>query len=122
MGEIKHFSDLDAWKINHQAALLIYKITKDFPQAERFGMIDQLRRAATSVTANIAEGWGRYHYQDRIRFYYQARGSNSEVENFLLLAKDLAYSTEKDFQVIYALVKQGNQIISGLIRSIEKRK
>lgn len=51
--EIKHFTDLDAWKVNHELALKVYKVTKDFPKEERFGLTDQLRRAANSVTANI---------------------------------------------------------------------
>jgi four helix bundle protein len=68
--EIKHFTDLDAWKVNHKLVLMIFKITKRFPKDERFGLIDQLRRAASSITANIAEGWGRYHFADKIRFYY----------------------------------------------------
>jgi len=54
--EIKHFTDLDAWKVNRELVLIVYKITKKFPKDEKFGMISQLRRAASSIIANIAEG------------------------------------------------------------------
>jgi four helix bundle protein len=100
-------------------ALAIYEITKNFPREEKFGMIDQLRRAASSVTANIAEGFGRYHFLDKVRFYHQARGSNSEVLNFLILAKDLAFLEQKDFERINDLTIQGGRVINGLIRSTE---
>jgi len=118
--EIKHFSDLDAWKVNHELVLMIYKITKNFPREEKFGLIDQLRRAASSITANIAEGWGRYHYADKIRFFYQARGSNCEVRNFIILAKDLGYLNLKEYKELNEKVFQGFKVINGLIRSTEK--
>lgn len=117
--EINSFIDLDAWKVNHELVLKIYQCTKTFPQDERFGIIDQLRRAVSSITANIAEGWGRFHYQDRIRFYYQARGSNSEVQNFLILSRDLGYLNLEKFDELFNLAVKGYKIINGLIRSVE---
>ncbi len=122
MNAITTFTDLDAWKVNHEVALAIYEVTKSFPREEKFGIIDQLRRAASSVTANIAEGFGRYHYLDKIRFYHQARGSNSEVLNFLILAKDLRLLEQKDFERINDLIIQGGRIINGLIRSTESKR
>lgn len=71
--------------------LAIYRITQDFPKEETYGVTSQLCRAASSITANIAEGFARYHFKDKIRFYYQSRGSAAEVQNFLILAKDLGY-------------------------------
>lgn len=120
--EIKNFTDLDAWKVNHELVLRVYKITKKFPQDERFGLIDQLRRAAISITANIAEVWGRYHFADKIRFYYQARGSNCEVQNFIILAKDLGYSNLNDYNQLKNKIFQGFKVINGLIRSVEKQR
>jgi len=120
--EIKRFSDLDAWKVNHELALAIYKITNKFPREELYSLTDQIRRAVASITANIAEGWGRYHYTDRIKFYHQARGSNSEVQNFLILCKDLSYISEAEYNDLYNLAIKGFQIINGLIRSVEKFK
>jgi four helix bundle protein len=87
--KITRFYHLDGWQQGRRLALDIYKLTGRFPEHEKFGMISQLRRVASSVTANIAEGFARYHYKDKVRFYHQARGSTAEVQNFLLLAKDL---------------------------------
>ena len=88
---IKNFYDLEAWKKGHALVLSIYKITESFPKEETYGIISQLRRASSSITANIAEGFARYHFRDKIRFYHNARGSVAEVQNFLLLAKDLKF-------------------------------
>ncbi len=120
--EINHFTDLDAWKINYELTLMIYGITERFPKSERFGIIDQLRRASSSIIANIAEGWGRYHFADKIRFFYQARGSNAEVQNFIILAKGLGYLNQEDYDRIETITIQGFKIINGLIRSTEKQR
>jgi len=119
---IKHFTDLEAWKISHELVLMIYKTTQNFPRTETFGLTNQLRRAANSITANIAEGWGRYHFADKIKFFYQARGSNAEVQNFIILAKDLGYFDSDNYEQIMKKVFEGFKIINGLIRSTEKQK
>jgi four helix bundle protein len=119
---IKHFTDLDAWKINHELVLETYKVTKDFPKDERFGLTDQIRRASSSITANIAEGWGRYHFADKIKFYYHARGSNAEVQNFLILSQDLGYINEIQMKSLKKKVFQGFKVINGLIRSTERQR
>lgn len=118
---IKNFYELDAWKKGHLLALEIYKITEDFPKEERYGVVSQLRRAASSVTANIAEGFARYHFKDKTKFYYNSRGSVSEVQNFLLLVKDLEYI---DLEICKKLGENANEVgrlINGLIRSIENQ-
>ena len=119
---IKEFYDLDVWKKGHQLVLEIYKITKDFPKEEKFGIIDQLRRASSSITANVAEGFERYHFNDKIKFYYQARGSVAEVQNFLLLSRDLAYINAEICEELNIKADAIRQLINGLIRSIEKQK
>ena len=87
-----------------------------------FGITSQLRRASSSVTANMAEGFARYHYNDKIRFYYQARGSVAEVQNFLLLARDLKLIDKETCQQLGETSKDVEKLINGLIRSIEKQK
>ncbi|MDD5071499.1 MAG: four helix bundle protein [Patescibacteria group bacterium] len=74
---IKHFTQLFAWQKNHNLVLQVYKLTKKFPKDELFGLVSQIRRAVCSITGNIAEGYGRYHYKDKIRFYTIARGSSA---------------------------------------------
>lgn len=119
---IKEFYELDAWKKGHELVLEIYKITKDFPKEEKFGITDQLRRAASSTTANIAEGFERYHFNDKIKFYYQSRGSVAEVQNFLLLSRDLEYIDSKKCEELIKETNDIRQLINGLIRSIENQK
>ena len=95
--KIKNFYDLDTWRKSHKFALEIYNKTKKFPKEELYGITSQLRRSTSSIAANIAEGFSRYHYNDKIRFYHNARGSVSETQNFLLLAKDLSYLSIEQF-------------------------
>ncbi len=120
--EIKDFYDLDAWIKSHKFVLEVYNLTKDFPKDELYGLTSQLRRAAVSITANIAEGFNRYHFNDKARFYYNARGSVSEVQSFLFLAKDLVFITEDRFTVLFKDSVEINKLINGLIRSIENHK
>lgn len=122
MIKITDFFHLDAWKESHRLVLKIYQITKTFPKEERFGLIDQLRRAVSSITANIAEGFGRFHFADKVRFYHQARGSVKEVQNFILLAKDLGYINTDQAKTLFSLAKQSEKLINGLIRSISNQK
>ena len=98
----------------------IYQITKNFPKEEMYGVTSQLRRAPSSITANIAEGFSRYHFKDKVRFYYQARGSVSEVQNFLLLAKDLRYISLEECKKLGLEANKVAQLINELIRSIDK--
>ena len=116
---IKNFTDLEAWRESHKLTLLIYKVTKDFPKEEMFGLISQIRRAVISIESNIAEGFARFHYKDRLNFYYQARGSVSEVESQSITSKDLGYIKEKEFQEIFDQAEKVGRILSGLIRSTE---
>ncbi|MFA6190059.1 MAG: four helix bundle protein [Candidatus Staskawiczbacteria bacterium] len=120
--KIKNFYELEAWQEGHKLVLDIYKITAGFPLDERFGVISQLRRASSSITANIAEGFDRYHFNDKIRFYYQSRGSVGEVQNFMMLSCDLKFI---DGQILDEIMEKCNivrRLINGLIRSIENQK
>jgi four helix bundle protein len=91
MGEkIKTFTDLNAWKEGHKLVLLVYKVTSFFPKKETFSLIDQLRRAAISITNNLAEGFSRRGSKEKIQFYSMALGSLTEVQNQIIVAKDVA--------------------------------
>ena len=117
MANIKNFTQLIAWQKNHQIVLDIYKITKNFPKEELFGLTTQLRRSTSSITANIAEGFGRYHYKDKMRYYFISRGSNTESQNHLILAKDLNYITEDQYSILIERLIEGHRLINGLIKS-----
>ena len=85
------FEDLKIWKESHRLMLKVYQLTSTFPRSETYALTDQLRRAALSVSANIAEAHGRYHYLDKIKFLFNARGSLEEVRSPLMAARELKY-------------------------------
>lgn len=119
MSKINNFYELDAWKKGHLLVLEIYQITDNFPKNEIYGITSQIRRAASSITANIAEGSARYHFKDKIRFYYNSRGSVAEVQNFLFLARDLNHIDAETFEKLEEETHEVGRLINGLIRSTE---
>lgn len=114
--KIQKFTDLDAWKEGHQLVLMIYKITKFFPKEEMFGLVSQMRRSAISITSNIAEGFSRQSYKEKIQFYSIAQGSVTELQNQLLIAKDIGYISESKFQQIAEKTIIVHKLITGLIK------
>lgn len=113
---ITKFYDLDAWKEAHKLTLQIYRITKDFPKEEMFGLTSQIRRAV-SIESCLAEGFSRFHYKDRLQFYYESRGSLTEVNSQLITARDLQYVSEKETNDIMIQIENTGRILGGLIRS-----
>ena len=93
----RDFKKLEIWKDSHSFILYIYKITTSFPQTEQFGIVQQLRRAAVSISSNIAEGCGRNTNRDLIRFIFIAYGSLKECESLIVISYDLSYLKQKDF-------------------------
>lgn len=118
--KIKNFTDLNTWKEAHKLVLLIYKITKDFPKTETFALADQILRAVVSITSNIAEGFGRQGIKEKIQFYYMAQASLAEVQNQLIIAKDVNYISNIEFGKIWEQSVLVYKLISGLIRSLKK--
>ncbi|HLE48984.1 MAG TPA: four helix bundle protein [Patescibacteria group bacterium] len=117
---IKKFTDLDAWKEAHKLTLQIYKYTDLYPKSEEFGLKSQLRRAVISVESCIAEGFSRYHYKDRLNFYYDSRGSIAEVQSQLITSRDLKYLSEVKFTEAFNQSEKAGVVLGGLIRSTEK--
>lgn len=118
---IKDFYDLEVWKIAHKLTLEIYKITENFPKEEKYGITNQIRRSSSSVSANIAEGFGRYHYKDKIKFFYNSRGSAYETQNFLLLASGLKYINTNESNNLLSKYKQLNKSLNALINITGKQ-
>ena len=117
--KIQRFTDLEVWKESHKLTLLIYEYTKHFPKSETFGLISQIRRAVVSNESCIAEGFSRFHFKDRLNFYFDARGSLAEVETQSLISKDLKYLTDKQHQEISGQCKKVEILLAGLIRSTQ---
>lgn len=119
--KISSFTSLFAWKEAHKLTLFIYKELQEFPDYEKFGLSDQLRRSVSSISANIAEGFGRHTQKDKIHFYYIANGSLTETQNHLLVARDLKYLSEKNFKEIAEQTIITSKLINGLIKSINSK-
>lgn len=115
--KIKTFTDLDAWKESHKIVLSIYKITKSYPEEELFGLTTQIRRSAVSITSNIAEGFSRQSYKQKLQFYSMALGSLTELQNQLLISRDVSYVSQKKFDIINKETIKVHKIINGLIKS-----
>lgn len=95
--------------------LEIYELTSSFPKEEIYGIISQLKRAALSVPANIAEGFGRYHFMDKAKFYLNARGSLYELKSHLIIAKELSFSEDAKLQVIFQIIDELSLKLNNLI-------
>src|SRR3989344_4175757 len=117
MSKITNFKDLFAWQEGHKLVLLIYKLTESFPSKEQFGLTNQMRRAAVSITSNLAEGFSRRSYKDKSRFYSMALGSLTELQNQLLVAKDIGYLS----MVSYEKTSEQTVIVSKLINGLIKK-
>jgi four helix bundle protein len=115
---MKDFKDLKVWEKAHVLTLLVYEETRSFPKEERYGLTSQLRRAAASVAANIVEGCGRRSDGEFTRFLQIARGSASEVEYHLLLARDLHLLDEAKYRKLDSMVVEVERMLTGLVQRV----
>jgi four helix bundle protein len=118
---VKTHRDLLAWQKGMALAKAVYEATRAFPKEELFGLTSQIRRAAVSVPANIAEGSGRGSTKEFLQFLMIARGSLAEVETLLLLAKDLSMVSGEAFAKLEILINEISALIGGLIASLRRR-
>ena len=113
--KIQTFTDLIAWKEGHRLVVDIYKVTKSFPNNEIYGMVSQMRRAAVSITSNIAEGFGRKGYKEKLQFYYMASGSLTELKNQILISKDIDYLVIDDYRRLVEEANSAHKLLNLLI-------
>jgi four helix bundle protein len=109
---------LKVWQLGHQVTLDVYRATRAFPSSETYGITSQLRRAAASVPANIAEGAGRNTTAEYARFCRIALGSANEVDYHLLLARDLGYLSESDYAAIRRQVASLRSMLARFIDTL----
>lgn len=114
---IKSFQDLHAWQKGHSLVLAVYEITNQFPKQETFALVDQLRRAATSITSNVAEGFPKKSAKEKVHYYRTALGSLAELQNQIIIAKDVKYIVEPKFIELSNDITDINKLINGLIKS-----
>ena len=115
------FEDLDCYKLALQVVREAYDLAKRLPGYEKYDLARQLRRAASSVTLNIAEGYGRYHYLDSLRFFYIARGSLSETLSGFITCQAVGYTSEADLDRQRGLAHRALQALNGYIRYVRKQ-
>jgi four helix bundle protein len=120
--EVKIFTDLEAWKIGRQLRKKVYEIATGLPETEKYGLGRQRRTAAISVTANIAEGFGRFHYQENIQFCRQARGSIAEIQDYLTVSLDQRYIPKKVYTEAFRLSQKAAKVLNGYIRMLNRYK
>ena len=112
---------LDLWKRSIDFVVAIYRLTDNFPKEEKFGLTSQLRRAAVSVAANVAEGAAKTSTKDFRRYLSNSQGSASEIETELQIALRLNYVDEADFKILSKDLDDVGRMITGLSRSLERR-
>lgn len=114
------FEKLKVFKESHELTLKVYKITKGFPEDEKFGLISQLKRSSASISANIVEGNSRGHKKEFLQFLYLSKGSLEETKYHLLLAKDLNYISADDYKMIHVQAEEVGKLLTGLINYCKK--
>lgn len=114
---LETFQGLEVWKKSHRRVLRIYNLTRDFPKEEKFGLVSQMRRAAVSIPANLAEGFKKRSQKDKSNFYNIAQGSLEEIRYYLILARDLNYIA--DNRELIDSADEIGKMLYGLIQSLQ---
>ena len=114
------FEQLIVWQKAHSYVLAIYKITKQYPKEELFCLVNQMRRAAASITANIAEGYAKISSKDKLRFYNISQGSLEETRNFIILSKDLGYITLQDKEQLGIQAAEISRLLNAYCKALLK--
>jgi len=120
--KIKSFEDLEVWQFCRELRKRLNKLAKNLPGEEKFRLADQIIRAARSVTNNLAEGYGRFHYQESIQFCRQSRGSFYELIDHLIICLDDEYINNDEFTKYRDDCIRGIQLMNGYIRYLSKQK
>ena len=119
MGQIRNFQELEVWQRAHQLVLTVYRVTKPFPAEEKYGLVSQMRRAAVSIPANIAEGFKRRGHTEKMRFYNISETSLEELKYYFILSKDLEYIANTEQLIADAEIV--SRLLYRLIESIKNR-
>jgi four helix bundle protein len=119
---MQDFKNLKVWEKSHQLAIILYRLTRGFPREEIYGLTSQIRRSATSIGANIAEGCGRGSNADMARFLQVAMGSACELEYHLLLSRDLELICVPEYQTVSSEVVEIKRMLTSLLAKVRTAK
>ena len=118
---MKDFRDLQIWSRSHRLTLTIYRITQEFPKSETYGIVSQMRRSASSIPTNIAEGCGSNTDKDFARFLDNSMGSASELEYQLILARDLEYIPKETFDTTASELTEIRRMLNAFIQRLRAK-
>jgi four helix bundle protein len=118
----KSFEELDCWQACREVRRFIYRLIKEYPKEELYGLLQDMRRAARSTTHNIAEAFGRYHYQENIQLCRHSRGSLYELIDQLITSLDEEYITHDDYDHGRTLISKALALINGYINYLSRQK
>lgn len=116
------FEDLECYQLTLEVMVRIHTFSTTLPPHEKFDLYSQIRRSSKSVTANIAEAYGRYHYLDSLRYYSIARGELNETLSHLINARVLNYLAQEEFDEIYKLIRQAEQALNGFMAYVRRQR
>lgn len=122
MDRIESYKNLIVYQKGYKLSLEIYRVTKDYPKDELYGLVSQMRRSAVSIPCNIAEGYRRGYRKEYIQFLHMAHGSCSELETLLSLSKDLGFLDDEIYKNLYQSQDEISRLLRGLISSLSKSK
>ncbi len=112
------FENIIAWQKAHCFVLLTYRVTRHFPEDERFGLTQQFRRAAVSIEANIAEGYKKLSKADKLRFFNIAQGSLEECRDYHILSRDLGYLNPAEFESLHQSIEETSKFLNSYCKAI----
>ena len=112
------FMDIKAWQFAHQFVIDVYKLTRVFPETERFGLCSQFQRAAVSIAANIAEGYKKLSKADKLRFLNISQGSLEECRYYILLSRDLGYIDNNSYDSLNSDIEKASWYINAYCKGI----
>jgi four helix bundle protein len=115
MEKNKTFEDLLVWRKAHEFVLLVYKTTETFPKHELFGLSSQFRRAAVSIAANIAEGYKKKDFKNKLNFYNISHSSLEECRYYIILSRDLKYQTD---QMLTGMINEVSKLLTAYVKAI----
>ena len=115
---MQNYKDLKVWEKAHLLTLQVYDVTRSFPKEELYGITNQLRRASSSIPANIAEGCGKMTNTDFAKYLNIALGSTNESEYFLILSRDLNYLLNEKFEILFMLINEVKGMLISLINKV----
>ena len=118
----KTFEDLDCWKACRDVRKFIWELVKEYPREEKYGLVQDMKRASRSTTHNIAEGFGRFHYQENIQFSRHSRGSLHELVEQLITSLDEEYISQEDYDQGRGLISKALALLNGYINYLSRQK